>query len=297
MLKKLQNLLFEDDDDDYLDDEDEEETVSAAPVKPSAVKPVAAQPRRVDSGKPVQERREAPSVQPAVEQPVHTAPRVSRIDVTQDIPVQNSKPAQPVFPQMPPREEKKPSGLGITADDTDYHQPVRQRTVKPAVPKTQKPKKPSKPAYQFQPVISPIFGVDEKDMTALKNTAKKAAEAMAENDEDDGNITPVISPIYGSAEPLAAKKAETHAKAAPARKEEPVATANPTADEEIPDFSLDDILKVRDEQYDDHDDSLSDTAPLFPDLNFPDDPVSDAKPAKPEEEPDQTMILKKPLTK
>ena len=198
---------------------------------------------------------------------------------------------------MPPREEKKPSGLGITADDTDYHQPVRQRTVKPAVPKTQKPKKPSKPAYQFQPVISPIFGVDEKDMTALKNTAKKAAEAMAENDEDDGNITPVISPIYGSTEPLAAKKAETHAKAAPARKEEPVATANPTADEEIPDFSLDDILKVRDEQYDDHDDSLSDTAPLFPDLNFPDDPVPDAKPAKPEEEPDQTMILKKPLTK
>lgn len=280
MLKKLQNLLFEDDEDDYLDDEEPEEA-----EQPAAVRPVRPAPEQV---RPVEQP------QPQQEEPVQTAeqPHMNRIDVTGFMPVQEAKPEQPAV-QQPVKEEKKT--LGITADGYKApEKPKAVRTVKPARAKTQKPaKKPAQKAvYEFQPVISPIFGVDEKDLTALKTTTRKVAQISAQA-EDDGNITPVISPIYGSTQKNTAmeepeEEVRTSVPETPAKQ-----TAPAPAEDEIPEFSLDDILKVRDEEYDSSADAdLGNTAPLFPDLDlqFPDDPVED----QPAEEPDQTQVIKKP---
>lgn len=275
MLKKLQNLLFEDDDDDYIDDEDEEEVSS--PVK-------VASPVNIPPQKPVRKEPVSMPSDPVMDTPRMEEPKkMSRIDVTTEVPVQ----AAPAIK----KEEKKPAKpLGITVDEEVKKAPVKPKVVKPTKPKTQKPSKPapSKRGYEFKPVISPIFGVDEKDLTALKTTTKKV-EAMEEEAEDDSNITPVLSPIYGSTmkevNPSAPVKTEK-------KKEEKKATvkeSKPQAEEEVPEFSLDDILKVRDEEYDNSD--LGNTAPLFPDLNLPDDP-EDLK-----EEPDQTQVFNKPLTK
>lgn len=284
MLKKLQNLLFEDDDDDYLDDEEPEEVEQPVKVRPV----VHSAPEQV---------KQAPAVQPQASEPVRQTeqPHMNRIDVTGFVPVQNEKKEEPV--RQPVKEEKKT--LGITADG--YRAPEKPKavkTVKAAKPKTQKPAKkaPQKTAYEFQPVISPIFGVDEKDLTALKTTTRKVAEINS-HAEDDGNITPVISPIYGSTQKQSSYEEKEEAK--PASVQEPdvkakAAAPAKAADDEIPEFSLDDILKVRDEEYDSSSDDLSNTAPLFPDLDlkFPDDPAE--KPA--EEEPDQTQVITKPKT-
>lgn len=279
MLKKLQNLLFEDEEDDILDDEEDDEVVLSTPAKPAVteVKPAA-------PAKPV-----APAPQPA--EPT----RLNRIDVTTNIPTAAPKPAkqEPKFPEFP-AEEKKTS-IGITADDT-YTPKPKAKTVKPAKPIAKKETKKTEKkvsGYQFQPVISPIFGVDEKDLNAVKNTAKKVAAAPEK--EDEGNITPVISPIYGSSQKTAAPRVSDRAV-----EEEAVVTpvkesAKKQVEDEIPEFSLDDILKVRDEQYDDHND-LSSTAPLFPDLSFPDEP-EDILGGLSDDEPDQTQIFNKPLSK
>ena len=280
MLKKLQNLLFEDDDDDELEDEDEVEE-EKEPVTTHQVHTVSEQPKTV-------------SVQPQAEETVKKEEQshMNRIDLTGFVPVQEARPEQTSSVQTAPvREEKKTAKLGITVDDLDDVAATRKNVqqVKPKVQKhvkTQAKKavsKPvSKPSYQFQPVISPIFGVDEKDLTALKTTTQKVAEINSQND-DDSNITPVISPIYGSTsegtssafdQPVV-KETVTKKEAPVQKQEEPKATA--PVEDEIPEFSLDDILKVRDEEYDNGSDDLSNTAPLFPDLDlqFPDDPEDD----------------------
>lgn len=257
MLKKLQNLLFEDDEDDYLDDEETEEEeqpiqVCPAPVQSEPVKPAAVQP------------------QPA---PEPEQSHMNRIDVTGFVPVQEPAPAK----KEPVKEEKKP--LGITVDDdfvkVEKPKPAPAvRTVKQAKPKTPKPVKKEKPVYEFQPVISPIFGVDEKDLNALKTTTRKV-EAISAHSEDDSNITPVISPIYGSTERYSAVKEELVHEEVSIKEEKPVQA--PSAEDDIPEFSLDDILKVRDEEYSNPSEDLGNTAPLFPDLDidFPDDPVEE----------------------
>lgn len=273
MLKKLQNLLFEDDEDDYLDDDETEEEEQPIQVRPShvqnePVKPAAVQPQ--------------PAPQPEQS-------HMNRIDVTGFVPVQEPAPAKP----EPVKEEKKP--LGITVDDdfvkVEKPKPAPAvRTVKPAKPKTQKPaKKPEKPVYEFQPVISPIFGVDEKDLNALKTTTRKV-EAISAHSDDDSNITPVISPIYGSTEGrYSAVREEAPQEVVSIKEEKP---AQPSvAEDDIPEFSLDDILKVRDEEYSNPAEDLGNTAPLFPDLDidFPDDPV--------EEEEKAPAVEVKPATK
>lgn len=273
MLQKLQKLLFEDDEDDYIDDEDDE--VVGSPVKAS--NPVKLETKRpapaVEKPAPVRmpeppmmddEDDEIPSFNP---QPTKQK-KVTRIDVTAEV---------PVTPTV--KEERKPSKpLGITVDEEVVKPVAKPKVVKPTMPKKAKPVKPaksSKPAgYEFKPVISPIFGVDEKDLNALKTTTKKVA-AIVDEPEDEGNITPVISPIYGST-----MKSESsyvaHEEAPKAHDEKPgriVAEKNPQVEEAVPEFSLDDILKVRDEEFDNSD--LGNTAPLFPDLNLPEDDEDD----------------------
>lgn len=276
MLKKLQNLLFEDDDDDELEDEDEVEEVEE-PVTTRPVHTAQEQPKPVAQPQPVE---------PVMKE---EQSHMNRIDVTGYVPVQEVKPEQTAVQQSAPvKEEKKAKLVGITVDDFNDVQPAGKKVVQQTKPKTQKQvktqtkktpvKQVSKPSYQFQPVISPIFGVDEKDLTALKTTTQKVAEINSMN-EDDSNITPVISPIYGSTSEGSVSSFEQPMKENVVKKEIPVTKQEEpkcaaTVEDEIPEFSLDDILKVRDEEYDNSSDALGNTAPLFPDLDlqFPDDP-------------------------
>lgn len=302
MLKKLQNLLFEDEDDDYIDDEDEEEVVETKKEK-KAEQPVKAKPQ--PAAEPEVQKAEPAPVKPAAAAPAPAAPvqsapaapHVNRIDVTREIPVQEKKPAQEVkFPEAPKtmkREEKK-SSINITVDDP-YRKTAERKSVKPARP-ARKEKKPAKsqPAsgYEFQPVISPIFGVDEKDMNALKTTTQKVASIEQSAVEDDSNITPVLSPIYGSTASLHTVTPEEERTGV--AKEEPAAAepANPTVktpEEELNAFSLDDILKVRDQEYKDSMDQEDD---IFPDIDFDDD-LDSKDDVKPEDEIDQTLVIDK----
>lgn len=264
MLKKLQNLLFEDDEDDYLDDDETEEEEQPIQVRPSHVENEPVKPAAVQT-------------QPA---PEKEQSHMNRIDVTGFVPVQEPAMAK----QEPVKEEKKPLGITVDDDFVKVEKPKSApavRTVKQAKPKTQKQtKKPEKPVYEFQPVISPIFGVDEKDLNALKTTTRKVEAISSSHSDDDSNITPVISPIYGSTEGrYAAVKEETVHEEISVREEKPVQT--PVAEDDIPEFSLDDILKVRDEEYSNPSEDLGNTAPLFPDLDidFPDDPVEEEEKA------------------
>ncbi len=275
MLKKLQNLLFE-------EEEYEEE---AQPAEPVQVQTPAPAPEPVKPAEPVT----APApVQPVQEEP--KAPAMQRIDVTQSIPVQ--EPVRPAAPRnesvfREPETARPSVSLGITADDN--RAPERKPAPKPAKPApkpVRKEEKPARPAYQFQPVISPIFGVDEKDMNALKTTTSKITEA--EKAKTDKNVTPIISPMYGmNAEDVPSSIQKTVEKSN-AQEQLRITPDKIAAEEEIPEFSLDDILAVHDEEYADEEqqEAAEDTASLFPDLNLWDD--------EPEDLQDQTVVIDRP---
>lgn len=249
MLKKLQNLLFEEDDD--MDDEIEESHVEKKEVQPQ---------REVREEKPVVPQ---PVAQPKQE------PVLKRIDVTQSIPV---KPVQdvpaPSFdslfsePEEKKEVEKKQPKLGIVLDETvkPVSKPQQPQQAKPSKPKEKQAPK-VKPGYEFKPVISPIFGVDEKDLTAVKNTTRKYA--APEKIKSDKNVSSIISPMYGKDEDDAqgmiansVEKSEINEKI--------IGNVNHfKAEEDIPEFSLDDILLVRDNSS-----AMDDTKPsqiIFPD--------------------------------
>lgn len=258
MLRKIQDLLFDEEiDDDDIDDEPTEETQTVIEEAPKpAPRPVYQAPAPAPAPKPA----------PAPEQPRQTT--MQRIDVTQNVPVAEPKPApapktESVWGEPEPAKTEKKS-LGITLDE----KPAEKKPVKPApAPKpAEKKEKPAKPAYQFQPVISPIFGVDEKDINAVKTTTNKISEqAKARIDK---NVSPIISPMYG-------RNAEESILSVrrPAEQEVVAETdfsAVRAADDEIPEFSLDDILKINDDKYTEEAVSSEANAPLFPDLNFDD---------------------------
>ena len=190
MLKKLQNLLFEEDD----DMEDEEEEIEEKPKRVKKEHPV------VPEQQPVAEPVAPAPVQPA---PVvrNEQPSFNNIDVNQPV---AEKPVEPSFDslfQVEQKEEPKPAKkLGITLTEEKVEE---KPVVKPASKPVAKPVTNSKPkpaptvtGYQFKPVISPIFGVDEKDLNAVKNTARKYS--ATEKIKNDSNITPIISPMYGA---------------------------------------------------------------------------------------------------
>ncbi len=247
MFKKLQNLLFEDDDDEL------EEQPQVEPVREPEVvreKPVEETPApAVETPAPV-------FTQPEVKMP--EPPVMQRIDVNEEAAATEGKKQAPTFDSLFEEPEEKPvekpveeKPLGITiGDPLPVEKPKPKKQVKKEkVQKTQLPKKvekPAAPAYQFKPVISPIFGVDEKDLTAVKNTAVKlSASEKSKNDRKSGGI---ISPMYGAdtSESLLSGddtvKEETSV--------EPVVQASPVfpKDDEIPSFSLDDILNDHQEE-------------------------------------------------
>lgn len=255
MLKKLQNLLFEDDD-EFVEDNTEAEQVSAsAPVTP-AVQPQVT---------PVEETAQIP-VQP---EPVSEIPPVPTTPVEPE-PAKTSS----VFLDNEPKKSTM-----INLDDEDSKPVEKKPAVKPEVKREKV--KPSK-EYRFNPVISPIFGIDEKDMDAVKTTTSKLTEK--EKAKFEKNVTPILSPIYGIAIEKPVKpvvKVEESVVAETVKKSEPVKIPLPTVEDEIPEFSLDDILNTRDQEPKQEDDDLfGSTATsefdfgnddqLFPNLSFGD---------------------------
>ena len=255
MLKKLQNLLFEDDD-EFVEDNTEAEQVSAsAPVTP-AVQPQVT---------PVEETAQIP-VQP---EPVSEIPPVPTTPVEPE-PVKTSS----VFLDNEPKKSTM-----INLDDEDSKPVEKKPAVKPEVKREEV--KPSK-EYRFNPVISPIFGIDEKDMDAVKTTTSKLTEK--EKAKFEKNVTPILSPMYGIAIEKPVKpvvKVEESVVAETVKKSESVKIPSPTVEDEIPEFSLDDILNTRDQEPKQEDDDLfGSTATsefdfgnddqLFPNLSFGD---------------------------
>lgn len=249
MLKKLQNLLFEEDE-DIEDEEDEVEEPRHHHAK-------AEQEKVVQQASPVQQ--EPTFAQPRQVMQEEPQQSMKRIDVTQPIAKQPTEDVKaPTFDSLfaEPEEKKEPvkqPKLGITLDDaTKPEQVVKKATP---VQQTQQPKKKPAPkaspsvtsGYQFKPVISPIFGVDEKDLDAVKNTARKYTQK--EKITQDSNISPIISPMYGrDAEDSPSLIADTVAKSEILEKT--VGNAKSfKAEEDIPEFSLDDILSASDSQY------------------------------------------------
>ena len=261
MLKKLQNLLFEDDDEFVEDNTEAEQVAASAPVTP-AVKP------------------ETSSLQQTAKIPVITE-QVPEIPAVPALPVEPETVAEPepvktssVFLDNEPKKSTM-----INLDDEDSKPVEKKPAVKPEVKREEV--KPSK-EYRFNPVISPIFGIDEKDMDAVKTTTSKLTEK--EKAKFEKNVTPILSPMYGIAVEKPVKptiKVEEPVVTATVKKSEPVTIPSPTVEDEIPEFSLDDILSTRDQEPQQEDDDLFGTTAtsefdfgnddqLFPNLSFGD---------------------------
>ena len=288
MLKKLQDLLFEDD-----EEEIEEEVEIEEPAQPEpAVLAAKEEPKpeeKIEIPEPVKEP------EPVVSKPVLKAeetevrPAMQRIDVTQQIPAQNINTSrrEPARTESVFREPAKPApAFDIKVDEKPAPQPKRTQSKPAAKPAARQPQKKQSSGYQFQPVISPIFGVDEKDMNALKTTTTKISEAAKV--KADPNISPIISPMYGMNQED--KPSSIQKTVRKSNEQEAIMTspAYKKAEEDIPEFSLDDILKSRDEEFAEAKSaSQEETAPLFPDLNLWDE--------EPESADDATIVIEKPV--
>ena len=261
MLKKLQNLLFEDDDEFVEDNTEAEQVAASAPVTP-AVKPETSS---------LQQTAKIPVItEQAPEIPAVPALPVEPETVAEPEPVKTSS----VFLDNEPKKSTM-----INLDDEDSKPVEKKPAVKPEVKREEV--KPSK-EYRFNPVISPIFGIDEKDMDAVKTTTSKLTEK--EKAKFEKNVTPILSPMYGIAVEKPVKptiKVEEPVVTATAKKSEPVTIPSPTVEDEIPEFSLDDILNTRDQEPKQEDDDLFGTTAtsefdfgnddqLFPNLSFGD---------------------------
>lgn len=274
MLKKLQNLLFEDDEIDEEEEEEVEEEVEE-------VKPAKKKRGRHRKEEEEEEVYEEPIPQPSYQAKVEPAPApapvqkpvLKRVEVTQAISVPKPEPVQeaPAFnnnaafqrPSAPvqhasprPISTSRPvepapafniptpqqSSFGISADDS---------AVKPAdhraqTNRHQEIKRPTSTVYEFRPVISPMFGVDEKDINMMSYSAKN--EPQPELNQARAT-SQVLSPIYGADQettPAANEKEKVEIPSFDGSAYQP----QPQPDENtFPEFSLDDILSARDEEF------------------------------------------------
>ena len=244
MFEKLKNLIFEDDPEDYEDEE--EEVIPVRKPKEKVQKPVT----RVE------------------QEPAKSS--MSRIDVTQQIktpvvPSYNEASAQQesVFKQQPVFEKAEPTipvkpapversrAASLTVDDFTPATPVVNKLKKVSTPTVSKPVKKA-PVYEFNPVISPIFGVDEKDVDAVQNTGKtqttRKATSTKKNDEF---VSKVISPMYGVNKDDQPSTVQKTVEKSNRMEEMAVSKQKIEAEDTVPEFSLDDILSVRDSIDDD----------------------------------------------
>ncbi|MBR3356807.1 MAG: hypothetical protein IKG46_03170 [Solobacterium sp.] len=275
--KFLSDLLFEETEAIDMGPREEKPAPEVPAVQPAPVQEQPA-PAVQPVAQPVREEPKPVAIEPiqvvpaAPAQPEQPRTTMQRIDVTQSIDFSSTaqQPRRPepqqtnesVFRVQGERRKAQPRVQTITADSLAVQKKTQPAGKKPA---QQPEKKPARPVYEFQPVISPIFGVDEKDLNALKSTTSKLNQAEKEKARKNDNINPIISPIYGRDQedsPVTIQKSVEKSNII----EQMTVTAEKTqAEEEIPNFSLDDILNIGDEQYEKNRraGALDDTAPLF----------------------------------
>lgn len=195
MLKKLATLLFEE------EEEVIEEELDPKPIPKKVAKPLVkekvreVEPSAIASMNPVKEEVKKEDL-----------PRVEEI-------VPDTKVEQLL--------QTKKSDFGIEAS----------QPVKPLV--EAKPKKVEKSIYEFRPVISPIFGVEESRRTPIQKPIVEVNKHVKRS-----RINTVISPIYGDLE-----KSKEEPKAKPKRfvPHDPIETMDlPKIKAE--NYSLDDLL-------------------------------------------------------
>lgn len=203
MWKKFTDLLFEDDD-SFEEEEVVEEIVTPKPK--SVVKPIT-----VSEIKP---------------EPVKVEPLVDSIKFKEQI-----------------VEEKPKQSISMVVDDL---QEVKTQVKVPEAP-VRKPRivpvsKPEpKNTYEFTPVISPIFGISEKDVNAVIPTNPHKKKAIT-----DSKIGTVISPMYGIDK-------DNEPDALVGNIEPKTSSVNEIkAEEEVPNFSLDEILARRNKESNDN---------------------------------------------
>ncbi|MBQ9327824.1 MAG: hypothetical protein IJ225_04755, partial [Solobacterium sp.] len=232
---------------------EEEEPVYTAPAEP--VKPVM---------KRVEVTQAIPAQKPAESAAFTTDSRTSQLFSNNNTSTANdsvfNRPSPAPQAQPRPTFETKPAPAAsassfISADKTQSIS-TKPRTSA-AVPQESAPK--PAPAtrrggnvYEFRPVISPIFGVDEKDANAYHYVPKTEVEPVVHKVES----TKIISPIYGISQAAEPEPKPVEAERRPSTPE--VVTNNsfftpeavPQEEEKsFPEFSLDDILSARDEEY------------------------------------------------
>jgi hypothetical protein len=288
MFKKLQNLLFEDEEEDD-DIETEEREVHEAP-KPQPVR----KPRPIETP-----TAPAPAPAPAPAE----KPAMQRIDVTQPIAVQRTAEKKAPIQNSLFENEEKPvqarKPLGITIDD-GVKKPAPSKPAKMEKKAAVKTEKKGDDGYHFQPVISPIFGVDEKDLNALKNTTNRITKN--DHEKKDGNVNPIISPMYGSNDDDIPPMIQDSVEQSDIMERATGNAFNAAAEDTLPEFSLDDILKVGDDKFAEAakkssssegsskasavDDTINS---LFPDMLFDD---KDDEPVK-DSPVDETVVLNK----
>ncbi|MEG0076328.1 hypothetical protein [Anaerorhabdus sp.] len=210
-MKKLMGLLFEEE--EVIEEEEvyEEPTPAPLPLKREEKK-VVQQPKKQVQPQPQQTQTRV--VQQA--KPLLSTESVDGLNIP--------NPHTKVVVEEPKPESKK---ISMNIDDlVEVKQVVKHQEVQTQVTK----KKQMPMGYEFTPVISPIFGVDEKDAEAVIPTAPKKKIG-------DSHIGTIISPMYGvdkTAEPDATKL-ETSKSSKPTETEM-------KAEKDVINLTLDDIL-------------------------------------------------------
>ena len=262
MFNKLKNLIFEEEDiieedEDNFDEGFESEPV-AKPVKQKASKKVE---KPIIEDNYFEEEKKPTSRVSKVEQVVEpkdtyvpsSRPKVQQFD---NVKLNNLKTTNTVVEEPKPISQPK-SSLGIEVDDIKTYEPVKKSTMASTrttrSTNTVNTKKVAKvetnSTYERRPVISPIFGLSEKDVKSSINSTLVPKNNKDEEKDD------VISPIYGNAirksytqeaeevKNVESVRVENYSKLAddkPLYKED--------NNDDVPVFSLDDILASRDEQ-------------------------------------------------
>lgn len=279
MFNKLKNLIFEEEDIIEEDEDTLEDSYESAPVVKTA-KPKAAK----KAEKPVIEDNYYEEPKP-VSKTIKTAPAVEPTETYVPKSKPASKPQQHIdnvkldnlrtYSAPSETQETKPasqpkSSLGIQVDDVDTYKPLNSSAQKAAMAsqRTSRPKPAATVAsktnknvakvetnstYERRPVISPIFGLSEKDVQASMNSTL-VPKNNKEAEKDD-----IISPIYGNAIRTPYQQPEvkeTYEPTAGLKEIDDYQQITETHDvyqeekeaDDVPVFSLDDILASRDEQ-------------------------------------------------
>lgn len=228
MFNKLKNLLFEDEEiiEEVIDDDNGyfERPVETKPQKSKA--PVE---KVVVEDSYFEEPKSVVKSTPVEEQPTEVyRPQTTKI---QNPKIEKMK-VEEVKPVVVETQPVKSQALGIEIDEVKEYKPQQkpEKFVKKTVVKEEKSS-----GYERKPVISPIFGVSDKDAeTMMKTSNFKKIHEVETKDQ-------VISPMYGISREEEVKPIEEKVNVIPTVEEK-------VAEENIPVFSLDDILASREEE-------------------------------------------------